>query len=304
MGKRSSFERREADFYPTPRSAALPLIPFLRGVRTFAEPCAGDGNLVRHLEGLGLRCVYAGDISTGQDALAIDSYGACDAIITNPPYTRDLMHRLIEHLQRIAPTWLLMETDWVSTLQAVPYLVHCSDIVTIGRLKWLAESKHTGKDNYGWFRFDARYNGVTAIHRRNQAEVISPRTRVCEQCGKRYEQWLRSSSRFCSAACKQLAYRKRLSVTPSVTSAPSGDEEFRYVAHADVPRFEAEGWEAMAHLSETFRHAVDQRPDLMEPYLTRLEGANEVERKAIMREGLRETFTRRHPSRFQSARSR
>ena len=75
MGKRSNFERREGDFYPTPRAAVLPLIPYLRGVRTFAEPCCGDGALVRHLECFGLRCVYAGDIATGQDALALDQYG-------------------------------------------------------------------------------------------------------------------------------------------------------------------------------------------------------------------------------------
>jgi hypothetical protein len=43
MGKRSNFERREADFYPTPRTAVLPLIPYLRagGVKTLA-PSAGD----------------------------------------------------------------------------------------------------------------------------------------------------------------------------------------------------------------------------------------------------------------------
>ena len=69
------------------------------------------------------------------------------------------MHRLIKHFQRIAPTWLLLETDWVSTLQAVPYLCHCSDIVTIGRVKWIEGSKHTGKDNHAWFRFDARHKG-------------------------------------------------------------------------------------------------------------------------------------------------
>jgi len=114
MSKRSNFERREADFYPTPWSAVVPLIPFLRGIRNFAEPCAGDGALVRHLEAVGLRCVYSGDIRTGQDALTADSYGAVDAIITNPPYTRDLMHRLIAHFQRIAPTWLLLELDWAS----------------------------------------------------------------------------------------------------------------------------------------------------------------------------------------------
>ena len=47
MGKRSAFERRAGDAYPTPIEAVLPLIPHLRGVRNFAEPCAGDGALVR-----------------------------------------------------------------------------------------------------------------------------------------------------------------------------------------------------------------------------------------------------------------
>ena len=125
MGKRSNFERREADFYPTPPAAVVPLIPYLRGIRTFAEPCAGDGALVRHLESFGLRCIYSDDIRTGQDALALDHYGAADAIITNPPYTRDLMHQLIAHFQRILPTWLLLDADWASTRQAaaVPALL-------------------------------------------------------------------------------------------------------------------------------------------------------------------------------------
>jgi hypothetical protein len=138
MSKRSNnFERREADFYPTPRAAVVPLIPYLRGICSFAEPCAGDGALVRHLEGFGLRCVYSGDIRTGQDALALDSYGTIDSIITNPPFTRELMHRLIAHFQRIAPTWLLLESDWAQTKQAAPFMASCSDIVAIGRVKWI-----------------------------------------------------------------------------------------------------------------------------------------------------------------------
>ena len=81
-----------------------------------------NGALVRHLESFGLRCVYAGDIATGQDALALDTYGDADAIITNPPYTRPLMHALISHFARILPTWLLLETDWASTKQAAPFM--------------------------------------------------------------------------------------------------------------------------------------------------------------------------------------
>jgi hypothetical protein len=130
MGKRSNFERRECDAYATPAAAVAPLIPHLRGIRTFAEPCCGDGALVRHLEAHGLRCVYTGDISTGQDALARSSYGDPDAIITNPPDKRPLLHPLIQRFQRIAPTWLLIDQDWSATKQAVPYLGACTDIQT------------------------------------------------------------------------------------------------------------------------------------------------------------------------------
>jgi hypothetical protein len=218
MGKRSNFERREADFYPTPRAAVVPLIPYLCGIRSFAEPCSGDGDLVRHLESFGLHCDWRGDIRSGQDALAVDSYGAVDAIITNPPYTREVMHRMIVHFSRIAPTWLLLESDWAQTKQASPFMTSCSDIVAIGRVKWIEGSKNTGKDNYGWFRFDVKHTAGPVFHWRDQYETIpARRTRVCAQCGKLYEQ-NRCSSRFCSGACRTRACRQRLSVTSSVTA--------------------------------------------------------------------------------------
>jgi len=257
VGKRSSFERREGDFYATPLPAVLPLVPYLHGIRTFAEPCCGDGALVRHLEGFGLRCAYQGDIRTGQDALELNHYGAADAIITNPPYTRELMHRLIEHFQDIAPTWLLLDADWKQTRQAAPYLPHCSDVVAIGRVKWIEGSKHTGKDNACWYKFDSRHTAGPVFHWRDrgtdQGSIRTLKRRICEQCGKAYEQWQRSSARFCSPACKQQAYRRRLSVTPSVTHTPgaAGTEIFRYVRHADVPRFTVEGWQATPALEDT-----------------------------------------------------
>jgi hypothetical protein len=100
--------------------------------------------------------------------------------------------------------------------------------------------------------------------------VIPRRIRLCEQCGKHYEQWVRSSSRFCSPACKQSAWRKRLSVTSSVTPEPapnapiepSGTSKvFSYVRHADVQRFTAEGWDLLPALDGTHHgeHAVLMR---------------------------------------------
>jgi hypothetical protein len=129
----------------------------------------------------------------------------------------------------------------------------CSDIVAIGRVKWIAGSKFTGKDNACWYRFDTRHRSGPVFHWRDQGEVIHPRrVGVCARCGKAYKP-RRSTARFCSQACKQQAYRQRLSVTLSVTgltvthtvtTAPShSSEEFRYVLHDDVARFEADGWE-------------------------------------------------------------
>jgi hypothetical protein len=167
MGKRSDFERIPHDLYPTPAEAVQPLFPYLRmaDIGNFAEPCCGNGDLVRHLEGYGLTCAYRGDIATGQDALASDHYGDIDAVITNPPHSREVMHPMITHFQRIAPmAWLLIDLDWAATVQAVPFLPGCSDIVIIGRVKWFQDSQHNSNDNFGWFRFAADHRGDPVFH--------------------------------------------------------------------------------------------------------------------------------------------
>jgi hypothetical protein len=211
MSKRSGakFERSERDFYPTPFKPVPLLIPHLRGVRTFAEPCDGDGALVRHLESFGLRCVYRGDIATGQDALATTDYGGPDAIITNPPYERKLMHALITHFQRIAPTWLLLEQDWCATAQATPYLGSCTDIVVIRRVRWKEGTKNDGFDNSVWCRFDARHSAGPIFHPYRAAPTVSSHATLCAQCGAPYPAQ-RSTSRFCSDTCRQRAHRSRL----------------------------------------------------------------------------------------------
>ena len=214
MGKRSNFPRRERDFYPTPRAAVLPLVPWLRGLRTFAEPCCGDGALMRHLESFGLRCAYAGDITTGQDALAIDWYGMIDAIVTNPPHRRDVMHGLIAHFQRIAPTWLLLDMDWLSTKQAAPFVVSCTSVLPIGRVKWIEGSKCTGKDNYSWYRFEAGHTSGPILL---VSDPTRRSSRSCEQCGRPYVP-RRSDSRTCSNACRQRTYRERPKRNADVTA--------------------------------------------------------------------------------------
>jgi hypothetical protein len=39
------------------------------------------------------------------------------------------------------------------TKQAVPYLTKLKKVVSIGRVKWIEDSKYTGKDNSCWYLF-------------------------------------------------------------------------------------------------------------------------------------------------------
>lgn len=175
MGKRSNFEHRKNDFYPTPLDAVKPLLPFLNIGFTYAEPCAGDGRLARHLDVLTDSWAIATLLSDidpkdpgveKNDALTVDIPRNTEYIITNPPWSRWILHPLIDRFASICPTWLLFDADWMHTKQAVPYLQYCKKIVAIGRVKWIEDSKFTGKDNACWYLFDKSYEGETKFYGR------------------------------------------------------------------------------------------------------------------------------------------
>ena len=123
MGKRSDFERKPRDFYPTPIEAVEPLISHLPREFGFAEPCAGDGQLCRHLEYFGGICTWASDIEPQLQGIAKNDYTEIGAhevleskfIITNPPWDRKILHPMIEHFKSLIPTWLLFDADWMHT---------------------------------------------------------------------------------------------------------------------------------------------------------------------------------------------
>lgn len=170
MSKRGEkFERKENEAYYTPPKALVPLLPVLRahGVRTFVEPCCGDGQMVMGLQAAGLICLYSGDIVDGQDALLLDhdTVRGADAIITNPPYERRVMHPIIDHLRKLKPSWFLLEADWLCTYQSTPLMQHCSDVIPIGRVRWIPGTTSDGFDNYVWCRFDLYPHQTSKLHR-------------------------------------------------------------------------------------------------------------------------------------------
>lgn len=171
MGKRSNFERVERDFYPTPYEAVVPLLDMLPLATGFAEPCAGDGSLIDHLVSDGHHCDYACDIEPLRSD--IEKFNAfnitkttAEMFITNPPWSRDILHPLIMHLSGIAPTWLLFDADWMHTKQSAPFLPRLKRVVSVGRVKWIPDSKMTGKDNCAWYLFDASHQGAAVFYGR------------------------------------------------------------------------------------------------------------------------------------------
>lgn len=162
MGKRSDFKRRKNDLYITPEAAVLPLLPFLEPVTLFNEPCAGTGALIDILEKHGHQCVEAWDIDPKRDDIDIGdartkqtiyNLPTLDCFITNPPWTREILHPIITNLSSQRPTWLLFDADWMHNKHAKPYLKHCGLIVSVGRVKWIEGTNQTSKDNCAWYLF-------------------------------------------------------------------------------------------------------------------------------------------------------
>lgn len=177
MGKRSDFERVPRDFYPTPYEAVVPLLDHLSYGDTFIEPCAGDGALVRHLESQGMSCKSATDIEPRADWIEKEDvfddniwvhcgHGNIDWIITNPPWDRKILHPMITVFSDLSPTWLLFDADWMHTRQSAPFMNRLRKIVSVGRVKWIPDSKMTGKDNCAWYLFDKPSDELTVFHGR------------------------------------------------------------------------------------------------------------------------------------------
>jgi hypothetical protein len=165
MGKRSDFERVERDFYPTPLAAVEPLLPHLPIGFSYVEPCAGDGALCR---ALGRPPRFACDIDPQwRSAIKADAMRVtrplmwADFIITNPPWDRKILHPMISHFSDLRPTWLLFDADWMHTKQSAPFMPRLRKIVSVGRVKWIPDSKMTGKDNCAWYLFDTPNNKPT-----------------------------------------------------------------------------------------------------------------------------------------------
>jgi len=166
MTKRAhdKFQKNPRGYYQTPPEAVVPLIPHLGGVKTFNEPCAGAGALIDALESHGLLCISASDIEPQRDGIhirnALNTPGTqADCFITNPPWPLqgkkgDPAVSIAVHLSDIAPTWLLLSSDFAHCRYYTERLEpRCVKIVSVGRVSWMGNGV-SGFDNAAWYLFE------------------------------------------------------------------------------------------------------------------------------------------------------
>ena len=167
---RGKFDRKPRDFYPTPGAAVCPLVLHATPL-CFVEPCAGDGALLRELEAAGWRCHAAFDIEPGDPAVErrdgtdfdrelLDEWPCLEAVVTNPPYERTALLRLLDMWLGTGLTvWLLLPSDMLMNKWWAPYAPHVWGIIPIGRIKWIEGSKHTSTENFCWVRLERQEYG-------------------------------------------------------------------------------------------------------------------------------------------------
>lgn len=188
MGKRSSFSRRKSDAYLTfDQRAYPPLMRHLTRKARFLEMCAGRGDLALALMERGLECVAAIDVQPQDewiyrsDALGatVEEIRATGAthIITNPPWTREILHLMIVLFSDALPTWLLFDADWIHTQQSAQYLPRLRKVVSVGRLRWIEGSSDDGKDNCAWYLFGPPSSQPPRIYGRTSKAASTPSAR-------------------------------------------------------------------------------------------------------------------------------
>lgn len=178
MGEDPSTKRKkQGDFYETPRWAIEALLKREGFDGVILEPCCGKGAISKVLEGYGYK-VKSSDIATedniygekGIDALRIDKVS--DNIITNPPYNKKILNKIVEHLSIIYVkkmalllrlTFLESEgrREFLSSLPLKSIYVFSSRVTMYPENE--EKPENSGTTAYAWFVWEKGYVGQTVI---------------------------------------------------------------------------------------------------------------------------------------------
>ena len=136
------------------------LSPYLSPGQSFIDPCAGAGELVDTLVNHGLECILAADDLPREHwvlrrrSLELEITGSeVDAIITNPGRDPATTNRLISHLGRQVPTWMLIGSAWGHEAKNSKLRPMLRMVVTVHDPVASAEGEVEGLETMAWHLF-------------------------------------------------------------------------------------------------------------------------------------------------------
>lgn len=233
------YERRAGDFYPTPAwvtECLLDTVP-LRGV--LWEPCAGQGAMAKVIAERGYQ-VVATDLSWmddpvfpvvgGVDALRSPLPAGVRSVVTNPPYARELLPRLVEHwLQLLQPVvgqlCLLLRSLWGESqggqARTSKHPAYHGRLKLPARIRWLEgtlEDKGVSpQHDHCWLCWDWSRDATKMPF---EISAGDPRLKGCVVCGAALDGHRRDAI-VCSDRCRVRRSRHRKHLA-SCASDPMG----------------------------------------------------------------------------------
>jgi hypothetical protein len=231
--QRHPHAERGDDLYETPAVAVAALLRVERIPHRIWEPCCGPGAIVHALREAG-HDVYATDLVNYGDEPA-DRYGrdflkettlppGVEMILTNPPFKNTLAEKIIARALELCPrVIMLLRLAFYESERRRPILegrglariyVFRKRLPMMHRANWNGRKANSGMA-FAWFVWDREHRGLPVVRRiswESEDPIEPQRTATCTICGTPYQP-RRSDSRYCTDACRQRAYRERLSVT-------------------------------------------------------------------------------------------
>lgn len=193
MSGQLDYDRKEADFYPTPPENVdcLHLVEPLNGT-VWWEPACGEGHISKRIMELTGETVFSTDLHdrgfgrTGIDFLAMAGTSPnITGIITNPPYG-DLAEEFIRHaleiMERVegkVAMFLRNEYDCGKERRSL-FAQHpfAHKIIVTKRPRWIEGSKGSPRHNYAWYVWDFAHQGgayISYVHPEDCLTLRSPK---------------------------------------------------------------------------------------------------------------------------------
>lgn len=148
--------RNASDFYPTPESAFLPLIPYIPFTPVW-EPACGDRRLIQWMVTNSIPA-NGDDLNNGYDFLQDNEPKAC--IVTNPPFSLAL--EFVQHALKLSPhVFMLLRLNFLASRsrQSFWQANEPSALFVLSKRPSFT-GKGTDATDYAWFYWGNRHSGI------------------------------------------------------------------------------------------------------------------------------------------------